>query len=357
MIIRRDTETGSNDLNVVYRPCTVDEMLGNDISRKIIRNALNAGKVAHTQLFTGDAGCGKTTAAKIVALGLNCKTEGVSAGPCLECPSCKSILEGSNIDVKEINVGQTGGKDHVDKIVKDLPMAPFVSRYKVIIFDEAHELTPAAKELLKKPIESGFNHVYYIFCTNEPEKLKSKKKKGGEPFLDRLSVLKFNRVSTEQLLILIKNVCEFEGFQPKPEVLKIISEEAKGVPRNALVWLNQIATEGSWSVAAAKEICDIGVEIDDPNFFNLCRTLNKGLFKESVELFVKIKTLPIETLRINVSSYFVSCLKNSKNSIVAVKYSKILDILEDPIYVQGKPAEYIWYNRMFKITDSIRRSK
>ena len=356
MIIRRETSTGSNDLHVVYRPCKVDELIGNATNKKIIKNALDSNRVPHTQLFTGDAGCGKTTAAKIIALGLNCETNGISSDPCLTCKSCKSIIEGSNVDVREINVGQTGGKDYVDAIVKDLPMAPFNSRYKVIIFDEAHELTTAAKELLKKPIESGFNHIYYIFCTNEPEKLKSKNKKGGEPFLGGCSVLNFSRISNQQLYDLMKNVCEFEGFQFNPEVLIIITEEAKGVSRNALMWLNQIAIEGTWSVSVAKEICGLGSDMDDPIFLDLCRALNKGIFKESISTFEKMKSMQMETLRINVSSYFVSCLKRSKTPITATKYSKVLDILEPPIYLQGKPAEYIWYNRMFKITDVIARS-
>ena len=135
MIIRRGTKTGSNDLNVVYRPCKVDEMLGNKTDKKLIKNALDSGKTPHTQLFTGDAGCGKTTAAKVVALGLNCEKNGVSSDPCLECPTCKSILEGHNVDIREINVGQSNGKAYVEAIVRESPMAPFTCRYKVLIFD------------------------------------------------------------------------------------------------------------------------------------------------------------------------------------------------------------------------------
>lgn len=344
---------GSNDLNVVYRPCRVDEMIGNETNKKLIGNALDAGKTPHTQLFTGDAGCGKTTAAKIIALGLNCEKNGVSSKPCLECPSCLSIINGNSIDVKELNIGQSGGKDFIDAVVRDLPMSPFNTRYKVLILDEAHELTAAAKDLLLKPIENGYDHVYFIFCTNQPDKLKSRAKGVGEAFLDRCSILNFGRVSIELIKELLLNVCEFEGYQYNTDVLNLIAEESKGVPRNALVWLNQIATEGSWSMSAAKEICDAATAEDDPQIIDLCRALNKGSFKEAVEIFENIKTMPVENIRIPVAGFFVSCMKRSKVLGDARKYSSVLDVAATPIYEQGKLALPKWYNVMFKITDII----
>lgn len=351
MIIRRESKTGSNDLNVVYRPCTIGEMLGNETNKKLIRNALDNNKVHHTQLFTGAAGCGKTTVAKIIALGLNCE-EGVSSKPCLQCESCVSILDGSNIDVKEINVGQSGGKDYVDVIVRDLPMAPFNSKVKVIIFDEAHKLTDAAKDLLLKPTETGFDHVYFIFCTNQPDKLRGKNKKQGNPFLDRCSILNFDRISNELIFDLLKNVCEFEGFQYIKEILDVIVEEAKGVPRLALMWLNQVATEGSWKKDIAREICGGGAEEDDPQIFKLSQALNKAEFKNAVTLFGKLN-VPVETVRIVVSRYFVSCLKRSKTVRDMTKFSEILDVLLVPIYEHGKQAEYKWYNYMAKVVDIV----
>lgn len=353
MIIRRETKMGSNDLNVTYRPCKIDEMIGNETNKKLIKNALDLKKTPHTQLFIGDAGCGKTTAAKIIALGLNCETNDVSSDPCLECPSCRAILEGNSIDVKEINVGQSGGKDYVASIVRDLPMSPFNTRYKILIFDEAHELTAAAKDLLLKPIENGYDHVYFIFCTNQPDKLKSRAKGVGEAFLDRCSVLNFGRINIKAIRELLQNVCEFEGFQHNTDVLDLVAEESKGVPRNALVWLNQIAIEGSWLMSAAKEICEVASAEDDPQIIALCRVLNKGSFKEAVEIFEKIKTIPVESIRIPVAGFFVACMKRSKLVGDARKYSNVLDIVSTPIYEQGKLALPKWYNLMFKITDII----
>lgn len=353
IINRRDSLTGSNDLNVVYRPCRIEEMLGNATSKKIIKNALDSQKVHHTQLYTGNAGCGKTTAARIVALGLNCKTNGVSSEPCLECSSCRSIMNGHSIDVKEINVGQSGGKGDVDAIVKDLPLAPFNTRYKVLIFDEAHELTTAAKNLLLLPIEAGYEHVYFIFCTNQPEKLVTKKTGADQAFLERCFSLDFRPVEIEEIRNLIQNICEFEGFMFNKDVLDLIAEESKGVPRKAIMWLNKVSSEGSWTLASAKEILKMASAEDEPAVIELCRALNKGSWLESVKIFDSIKTVPIETIRISASGYFVSCLKRSKKVGEARKYSAILDIVTTPIFEQGKLAEHKWYNYMFKIVDTV----
>jgi len=357
MIIRRESKLGSNDLNVVYRPCRVDEMVGNETNKTLIRNALNENKVPHTQLFVGDAGCGKTTAARIVALGLNCESTGVSATPCLECRSCKSILNGNSMDVKEINVGQAGGKDYVDFLVKDLPMAPFNSRFKIIILDEAHELTAAAKDLLLKPLEDGFAHVYFILCTNHPEKLRSKTKGEGEAFLDRCSTLEFGRVSSETISSLLMNVCEFEGYSCKRDVLGVIAESCKGVPRKALSWLNQIAIEGSWDINIAKEVCNVGIaEENDPQVIELSKALLAARFSEAVKIFSAIKNTPVESVRIAVTGYFVGCLKHSKTFGEGRKFSSALDILTTPIYEQGKLAEHKWINYMYKVADAIAAS-
>jgi len=354
MIIRRQSNLGSNDLNVVYRPCVADEMLGNESNKAFIKNALDDKKVPHTQLFTGDAGCGKTTAARILALGLNCEENGEGSSPCLQCASCKAILNGHSIDVKEINVGQSGGKDYIDALVRDLPMAPFNSRYKIIILDEAHKLTDAAKDLLLKPLEDGFAHVYFVLCTNNPEKLKSKKGADGEAFLDRCTDLEFGRVDLDEIATLIKNVCEYEGWIYNQDVLDVITEACKGVPRSALRWLNQIAIEGSWQLTAAKQICSsAGVAEDDPQVLELSRALVNARFGEACKIFIKIKKIPVESVRIAVAGFFVGCLKRSKTFGEGRKFSRALDVLTVPIYEQGKLAEHKWYNYMYKTADAI----
>ena len=353
MIIRRNSNHGSNDLNVVYRPCTINELLGQETNKKLIKNGLDTNTVPHTYLFTGDPGCGKTTAARIVSLGLNCE-KGVSSKPCLKCNSCKSILNQSNLDVMEINVGRTGGKGDVDSIVSNLPYAPYNSRYKVIIFDEAHKLTSAAQDLLLKVIEDGYSHVYFIFCTNKPEKLKGKTN-DGFAFLSRCTTLHFGKLQASIIEDLLVNVCDFEGFNYDNKILKYLSLESGGIPRLSLIWLKQIISEGSWDMDIAKEITGVLIEEDDPKIIELSKFLLSGSFKKAATVFESVsKTVEVESIRIVVTGYFVGCLKRSKRVGEGIMFSRALDILCEPIYESGKPASYKFYNYMFKVSEIFR---
>jgi len=348
MLVRRETKTGSNDFNVIYRPLTVDEMLGQDTNRRIVKTWLDNSEAPHTLLFTGEPGCGKTTMARIIALGLNCE-ESPSSEPCLECNSCYSIMNHSSLDVTEINVGRSGTKGDVEDAVRNLPSAPFSSKYKVMIFDEAHKLTPSSQDLLLKIIEDGYHHVYFVFATNEPQKLK-KAFTGG-----RVTKMHFDRLADELLYDLLKNVADFEGMEYDPKILLYLAEESKGVPRDCLPWLKQVNDEGSWTLEAVKEIIGILIDEENPQIMDLCKALLAADWKKSIKFYEKIK-LPAESIRGAVAGYFVWKMKRAKNVGTGRVYSDCLDFIITPIYAPGKLADHQMYNGMFKIVSLIKKA-
>lgn len=347
MIIKRESRTGANDLHTVYRPCRIDELIGHETEKKVIKSSLDNNKISHSYLFTGTPGCGKTTTARIVALSLNCE-EGISSKPCLECKACKSILNHNSMDTMEINVGAYGNKDDVLKIIEDLPTAPFRDRFKVIIMDEAHKLTPASVEALLKIIEDGYSHVYFIFCTSKPHKLKN------EAFLGRCTGMRFDRITTELVYNLLKNVSEFEGFEYKKDVLEYLAKESAGVPRQGLVWLKQVEDEQSWALQAAKQITGVFLDESDAQIIELSKALIRREWATSISLYGKLDKLPAETIRVAVAGFFVGCLKRSRKIPDARKYSRILDFFTVPIYETGKAGVHKFHNYMFKTIDILR---
>lgn len=350
MLTKRITEGGANDLITVYRPCLIDEMVGQEINKKLIRSNLEQYTSPHTLLFTGPAGCGKTTAARIIALGLNCEeAEGSTSTPCLSCDICKATLNDSNMDVMEINVGKSGGKDAVDKITDTLSFNPMISRHKVIIFDEAHKLTSAAQDLLLKEVENGYSHVYFIFCTNEPEKLKT-------TFIDRCTSMHFGPLDTKLIVDMLVNICEFEGESFDRSILKYIAESAKGTPRRAIGFLKKVVDEGSWEKEKVQELLqNILLDEDNPNIMEIGKAIMNGSFKDCLKIMKKLKNMPEESIRIATAGFFTNKLSWAKSYEQADQYSAILDFMTVPILMTGKPAYHILVNNFYKASKIMRK--
>ncbi|KKN60611.1 hypothetical protein LCGC14_0530510 [marine sediment metagenome] len=347
MIVRR----GKGDLNKIYRPCKISEVVGNETIKRIINKALENNTLPHALLFTGPSGCGKTTFARLIALGLNC-IEGVSGEPCCQCASCIAILNLNSFAVIESDAGRTGDVATTRKILEDLPSAPMGGeRYKVAIFDEAHKLggNSGSEDALLKFLEDTPEHVYIILCTNEPQKLK-------EVTRNRCKITQFGRLQDDDVCKLLEQVCQFEGFDYKIEILQYISEEANGVPRAALGYLQQIAAEESWTKDAASVVITAGIDIDYVEVYDFCRLIIKERnFQSTVKAYSKIKKIPIEIIRMAVCGFFVGCLKRANNLKEAQQFSEIIDITSQPYFNNPKP-EHILMNSLFKITQILRRT-
>lgn len=345
MIVRR----GKGDLNKIYRPSKISEIVGNETIKRTIGKSMTQGTLPHAILFTGQSGCGKTTMARIVALGLNCMT-GITGDPCCECESCKATLNLNSFAVQELDGTRTGNIDTVRKVLDDLPSAPMGGeRFKIVIFDEAHNLSGKAEQALFKVLEDMPDHVYIIMCTNLPEKL-------DEMTRNRCKITQFGRLKDDDVCKLLEQVCQFEGFDYKQDVLQYISEESNGVPRAALGYLQQIAAEGSWTKDAASLIINAGVDIDYVEVFDFCKLIIKERnFQSTVKAYSKIKKIPIEIIRMAICGFFVGCLKRANNLKEAQRFSEIIDLTSKPYFNNPKP-EHILMNSLFKITQILRRT-
>ncbi|MFN6979883.1 MAG: DNA polymerase III subunit gamma/tau, partial [Gemmobacter sp.] len=159
-----------------YRPQTFADLIGQEAMVRTLRNAFEAGRIAHAFVMTGVRGVGKTTTARIIAKGLNCIGEGgTRSGPTIEpcgvCGPCRAIAEGRHVDVMEYDAASNTQVDKMRDILAAIPYRPTEARYKVIIFDEVHMLSSGSFNALLKTLEEPPAHVKFIFATTEIRKV------------------------------------------------------------------------------------------------------------------------------------------------------------------------------------------
>lgn len=218
-----------------YRPEVFDEILGQNHITKILKNQLATDSVSHAYLFCGTRGTGKTTTARILAKGVNCTSEGER--PCGVCANCRSIKEGTFMDVIEIDAASNNGVENIRELRESVKYPPAVGRKKVYIVDEVHMLSTGASNALLKTLEEPPENVMFILATTEPQKLPA-------TILSRCMRLDFKRVPEEILAEGMAKICEQKGIEVSRGALRLIAANADGSVRDGLSILDQCISGG-----------------------------------------------------------------------------------------------------------------
>jgi len=237
-----------------YRPQVFDEVIGQEYITSTLQNAITENKVAHAYIFAGTRGVGKTSLARIFAKALNCKN-GPTATPCNKCEFCKSIAEGSDPDVIEIDAASQTGIDDIRLLQESIGYIPLRAKYKLYIMDEAHQLSKNAFNALLKTIEEPPPHVKFIFATTEPNKL-------PDTILSRCQRFNFRPIPSKKIYEQLAKICENEKFTCKQEIITAIAKLAHGSMRDAQSLLDLAIS--SYSDKAT--ISDLGFLSDAASF-------------------------------------------------------------------------------------------
>lgn len=209
-------------------------MSGQTHVKRTLQNALLANKTTHAYLFSGPRGTGKTSTAKIFAKALNCEKAPTNE-PCNECPTCRSITEGSHPDVIEFDAASNSRVEEIRDIIEKVRFAPVSARYKVYIIDEVHMLSTSAFNALLKTLEEPPSHAVFILATTEPHKLPA-------TIISRCQRFDFKRLSSNDIVERMKLVLEDINLPFEEQALKVIAQAASGGMRDALSLLDQVVS-------------------------------------------------------------------------------------------------------------------
>lgn len=227
-----------------YRPQIFSEIVGQQHVTRTLANAIQSNRVAHAYIFSGVRGVGKTTAARILAKALNC-AKGPTAEPDNTCDSCKEISNGTSLDVLEIDAASNRGIDQIRELREMVRYAPAASRYKVVILDEAHQLTDEASNALLKTLEEPPERVVFILATTQPEYL-------VDTIKSRAQLFQFRSLTFQEIAGQIERIAKSENLKIDSGAIAVLARAAEGSVRDGLSLLEQAIAYGGDTIADAQ---------------------------------------------------------------------------------------------------------
>jgi DNA polymerase-3 subunit gamma/tau len=284
-----------------YRPVKFDEVVGNEMAIKTIRQELKHG--SHVFLMTGPAGTGKTTLARIMA----------------------SYLKAGPMSVHEINSAENRGIDSAREIMEQMRYNPSDGESIIYILDEFHQQTKPAQEAFLKPLEDTPGHVYFFICTTNPEKLIA-------PLKSRCSLINMKPLTQEEMEYLITRTAEAEKIEISENVIGRIVEIANGGSRKALKLLGKVLYLDN-DKERTRALRDIGNEDEAKETIDFCRALYSGKKWDVITgLLKKMDLSEPESIRYAVLGYGNAILMNGMNT----RALKVMEAFSVDTYTTGK---------------------
>jgi len=261
-----------------WRSQNFEEIVGQEVIVRTLKNAIANNRLAHAYLFSGPRGTGKTSTARILAKALNCQ-EGPTINPCGKCSNCEKIRTGHSVDVLEIDAASNRGIDEIRELRERVRYAPLEGRYKVYIIDEVHMLTSEAFNALLKTLEEPPSHTIFILATTEPQRVPL-------TIASRCQRLDFRRLKLEEIKSHLLKIALAEGFEIEEKALDLIARSAEGAMRDAISLLDQLVSFSGHKIKYDEVVMLLGMA-DEELLFGLADALAAGDIKKLLALVRK----------------------------------------------------------------------
>ena len=297
-----------------YRPMTFDDVQGQGHISNTLKNSVKSGCIAHAYLFCGTRGTGKTTTAKILSRAVNCENPN-EGNPCNECPSCLGILNGSILDVYEMDAASNSGVNNIREIRDEVIYSPADCKYKVYIIDEAHMLSTEAFNALLKTLEEPPGHVIFILATTEPESI-------IPTILSRCQRFDFKRISANEISSRINKISEKENILITPDASELIAELADGSMRDALSILEQCSSTCPEGLKV-KDVVSVTGIIDKSVLFNVTEAIISQNAYDAIKHTAEILNIGKE-----VSTFFEDLISHFRNLMLCTTSENPSGLLE-----------------------------
>jgi DNA polymerase III subunit gamma/tau len=317
-----------------WRPQRFSELVGQEHVTKTLKNAIARERVAHAYLFVGSRGVGKTTAARLLAKSLNCINL-VDGEPCDQCDSCRSILDGSSLDVIEIDGASNNGVDNIRELRETVNYMPSSGRYKIYIIDEVHMLSKSAWNALLKTLEEPPEHVKFIFATTEADKVLP-------TVVSRCQRFDFKFISPVLIEKKLREIADAEQISIDDSALAVIARAADGGMRDAQSIFDQmIAFCGGDSDSDRITESDVVDVFGMTSTSDLMKVIEFMYLDDISGLLVHINALSGQGR--DLDRFFMELLNTFRNLLViqcCQEYESILEINSSEIALLQKFHQY-----------------
>src|SRR3989338_7707724 len=328
-----------------WRPQDFDEVIGQEHITTTLKNAISMDRLHHAYLFAGPRGIGKTSTARIFSKALNC-AKGPSPKPCNKSTSCQEIVNGSSLDVIEIDGASNNGVDEIRNLRETVKFSPLQGKYKIYIIDEVHMLTIPAFNALLKTLEEPPAHVKFIFATTEPHKLTA-------TILSRCQRFDFRRIPLKDIIVKLKEVAKEEKLDIEEDVFLYIAKASDGSMRDAESILDQTSSLSKGKVTLKDVVDSLGM-IEQETLFSSADLIIERNTKEAIHLVGRVLDSGKDE-----KQFLTELLEHFRNIMIVkagISSGELIDLPKEAIERINKQSQSFSQGDIFYILNTLSNS-